>query len=298
MSNAPTPDRAVWAVLDLVKWTTGYFGKRGIDNPRSEAEVLLAHALGKRRIDLYLNYDQPLTGDELQHFKDLIKRRAGGEPVAYITGRREFWSLDLEVNPAVLIPRPETECLVEAVLPFLESSAGGEMRILDLGTGSGAIVIALAHACPGHRYLAVDRSLPALATARRNACRHRVDGHIDWLCADWTAALLPARARFDLVASNPPYIPRGDIDGLQPEIRDHEPRTALDGSADGLACLDRIIAAAHLFLNPGGLLALEMGFDQGDAVRQLADTAGRYTDFRIVKDYSRLDRVAVMCKAG
>lgn len=296
MPNTKTPERATWTILELVTWTTGYFDDQGLENPRSEAEILLAHTLGKRRIDLYLNHDQPLCDAELKRFKGLIRRRLSGEPVAYITGRREFWSLELAVNPAVLIPRPETECLVEAVLPFLQQDGGSARRVLDMGTGSGAIVIALAHECPRQRYLALDRSLPALVTARQNARRHGVDGRIDWLCADWTTALMPERATFDLIVSNPPYIPSRDIMGLQPEIRDHEPRTALDGSSDGLACLVRIIDTAHRFLMPGGMLALEMGFDQGAATRNLAAKDGHYTDFRIVKDYSGLDRVAVMTR--
>jgi release factor glutamine methyltransferase len=294
MPNVPTPERASWTILDLVRWTTGYFRDHGIDAPRSEAEVLLAHALGQRRIDLYLNYDQPLTDGERTRFKALIKRRINGEPVAYITGRREFWSLELIVNPAVLIPRPETECLVEAVLPFLQSDAAGGKRGLDLGTGSGAIVIALAHECPGHRYVGVDRSPAALATARLNARRHGVEHCLDWICASWMSAMMPGQGRFDLIVSNPPYIPSGDIAGLPPEIRCYEPHAALDGSDDGLACLERIIAAAPRFLSARGLLALEMGFDQGAAVAAMAEKTGQYTGFRVIKDYSGLDRVVMM----
>lgn len=296
MQNASTPNRATWTILDLVRWTTGYFHSRDVESARSEAEILLAHTLGLQRIDLYLNYDQPLCEDELKRFKGFIKRRVDGEPVAYITGTREFWSLELTVNPSVLIPRPETECLVEAVLPLLDRKEKVPQQILDLGTGSGAIVIALVHEHPEHRYLALDRSATALQTARQNARHHNVDHRIDWLCGHWDTALAADRAVFDLIVSNPPYIRSGDLDALQTEIRDHEPRVALDGSGDGLACIRHIIEAAHRYLKPKGHLTLEIGFDQGPAVLVIAAQAGGYETPRIIKDYSGHDRVAVMEK--
>jgi release factor glutamine methyltransferase len=281
----------------MVRWTSGYFGGRGVDSPRSEAEILLAHTLGMRRIDLYLNHDKPLSEVERKRFKAAIKRRVNGEPVAYITGSREFWSLELAVDPSVLIPRPETECLVEVVLPFLENSTGSPQRVLDMGTGSGAIVIALAHEHPEHRYIAMDRSAAALQTARKNARRHHVDHCIDWFCGSWNAALASDRAVFDLVVANPPYIRSGDMDGLPPEIRNHEPAGALDGSDDGLECLRAIIDAAHLHLKPRGRLALEIGFDQAADVQSFASGNGRYQPPRVLKDYSGLDRVVLMEKS-
>jgi release factor glutamine methyltransferase len=204
----------------------------------------------------------------------------------------------LSVAPAVLIPRPETECLVEAVLPVLDNPARPPARVLDMGTGSGAIVIALAHEHPEHRYLALDRSLDALTLARRNARRHGVDGCTDWLCSDWDAALAPHGPAFHLIVSNPPYIRSDDIDGLQPEIRRFEPRSALDGSPDGLASLARIIDRAHHYLTPGGTLALEMGHDQAADVAAAARKTGRYAPVRIVRDYAGHDRVAVMEKSS
>ena len=298
MPNPPMPEASAWTLLQLVRWTTDYFQKHRIATPRSEAEILLAHSLGLRRIDLYLNHDQPLEKEELQRFKMLIKRRLSREPLAYITGTREFWSLDLAVNPAVLIPRPETECLVEAVLPFLDNPRRSPHRVLDLGTGSGAITIALAREHPQHRYVAMDRSPEAVALARRNACAHGVDDCIRWFCGDWHTALAPRDTVFDLIVSNPPYIRSGDLTTLQPEIHEHEPLLALDGRADGLHSLRRIIEAAHRHLTVGGRLALEMGWDQADAVRAIAAGLDCYGPVRVVKDYSGLDRVAMMEKAN
>ena len=296
MSNASTPDRSTWTILELVRWTTDYFSAHQLESPRAEAEILLAHTLGARRIDLYLNYDQPLDKHERERFKALIKRRLSGEPVAYITGIREFWSLELMVGPGVLIPRPETECLVEAVLPFLKDDTGSSKRSLDMGTGSGAIVIALAHEYPEGRFVAMDHSIEALQLARQNARKHRVDDRIGWYCGNWHAPLKMNHETFDLIVANPPYIRSGDINGLQTEIRNHEPRMALDGSRDGMACLRTIIQAAHRYLCDGGMLALEMGFDQAGAVTEINNGVGQYDHLRIIKDYSGLDRVAMMRK--
>jgi release factor glutamine methyltransferase len=294
MPKAPMPESPPWTLLRLVQWTTGYFTEQGIDSARSEAEILLAHSLGLRRIDLYLNHDQPLDKSELARFKALIKRRLAKEPLAYITGKREFWSLELAVSPSVLIPRPETECLVAAVLPFLDEAKNPLKRVIDLGTGSGAIVIALAREHPRHSYTAMDRSLAALAIARQNARSHEVDHRIQWFCGSWADALIPHGKSFDLIVSNPPYIRSGDMDTLQPEIQNYEPVLALDGSPDGLTCLRRIIESACRLLRPGGLLVLEMGWDQADDVRAIAQGVGCYAAVRIVKDDSGLDRVAVM----
>jgi release factor glutamine methyltransferase len=298
MPNVSTDKPSPWTTLDLVKWTAGYFRDHRVESARSEAEILLAHTLKSRRIDLYLNHDQPLSEDELKRFKSVIKRRVDGEPAAYITGTREFWSLAMAVNPSVLIPRPETECLVEAVLPFLDDPAGLPKRVLEMGVGSGAITIALAHEHPEHHYVAMDRSAAAVQTARQNARTHRVDHRIDWFCGNWDAALVPDRQTFDLIVSNPPYIRSRDINGLQPEIRNHEPRMALDGSGDGLRCIRHIIESAHRYLRTGGLIALEMGYDQKKDVQSIAGEAGLYGPARVIKDYSGLDRVAVMVKKG
>jgi len=288
-----------WTVIKLIRWATSYLKSHDIDSPRLTGEILLAHTLNFQRIDLYLNYDKPLMPDELQRFKELIKRRIQHEPVAYILGVKEFWSLEFQVNPNVLIPRPETECLVEKVLELLaERQVAPPQRILDLGTGSGAIVTALASQQPQQMYFASDRFLPAVEIARNNARRHGCAAGIHFFAGDWLSCLNPAKEGFDVIMSNPPYIPRSLIDGLQPEIRSFEPRAALDGAADGLACFRTIISAAPDFLKTAGVLIMEIGHDQRESVRRIAEHSGCFEDFECVKDYSGNDRVVWMRKKG
>ena len=217
--------------------------------------------------------------------------------MAYIVGRKGFWTLDLAVSADVLIPRPETECLVEAALEVL-SKSGIETgaRILDLGTGSGAIVLALATEAPNHFYLATDISPSALAAARRNAREAGVADRVHFAAAEWFAGFAPAAEPFDLIVSNPPYVATGRLAGLQAEIVRYEPALALDGGPDGLACVRRILAGAHRALKPGGTLLLEIGCDQNDDVRRMAAEMGEYAGYGCRKDYSGRDRVAAMQK--
>jgi release factor glutamine methyltransferase len=286
-----------WTILKLLQWTTTYFKEHGIESARIDAELLLAFALGLERIDLYLRYDQPLNPDELTRFRTMVKRRVAREPVAYILGAKEFWELEMAVGPEVLIPRPETECLVEAVLDFLKNENGPEApRFLDLGTGSGAIAMALARSCPTAQVVALYRSCAALALADRNRRRHHLEDRVDLVAGDWLAPFSDAKARFDVVVSNPPYIPSGQIDGLQPEIVRYEPRAALDGGPDGLDCLTLIIGAAPALLSPGGAVFLEIGHDQFPSVQRLATESGAYRDVACRPDYSGLDRVACLVR--
>jgi len=288
-----------WTINKIIRWVTSYLKSYDIDSPRTTGEILLAHALKLKRIDLYLNYDQPLNGDELQKFKALIKRRIRREPVAYILGAKEFWSLDLRVNQNVLIPRPETECLVEQALVLLsEIAAAPPLRILELGTGSGAIVMALALQQPQHVYFASDRFWPVIAVARGNALRFEYDERIHFFVGDWLSSLNDDKTGFDMIVSNPPYIPSNDIDGLQPEICKFEPRAALDGAADGLACFRTIIGAAPNHLSSKGVLIMEIGHDQKEDVRRIAADSRRFEAFECAKDYSGYDRVVWMRKKG
>lgn len=301
MKNQKRTHKFQWTILNLLRWATSYFTSRHIEDPRASAEILLAHALKLARIDLYIRYDQPLTLDELARFKTSIKRRINKEPVAYIVGVKEFWSLPLCVSGDVLIPRPETECLVEAALSLLPKkscadSSDPPRRILDLGTGSGAIAIALASQRPGGIYVASDYSQKAVEMAKKNAKRHHLDGKISFVSGYWLAYCHPNRCLFDMIISNPPYIPSLDIPGLQPEICMHEPVAALDGGEDGLCSLKHIIGAAHAFLNRDGYLLLEIGHDQKQSVESVAEACGRYEDITPIRDYSGNWRIVQMKK--
>jgi len=274
-----------WNIVKLLLWTTSYFKSHGIDSPRATAEILLAHILKLKRIDLYLQYDQPLCSDELTRFKALIKRRVKREPVAYIVGVKEFWSMDFIVNRNVLIPRPETECLVEAAISVLhqdskQNAKDKSRRVLELGTGSGAIILALASQHTEHLFFA----------------SHGLDKAVDFFCGDWLAPLSNDRHRFDMIISNPPYIRTGAIGRLQPEIYKFEPIAALDGDEDGLLCLRLIIDSAYRYLNPGGSLILEIGHDQKTEVKKTIDRCGNYEQVVFKKDYSGWDRVVLMQK--
>jgi release factor glutamine methyltransferase len=297
MHKQTKPGSPEWTLIKLIQWATTYFDGHHIDSPRATAEILLAHAIRAKRIDLYLRYDQPLNSDELNCFKTLIKRRTNREPVAYIVGHKEFWSMDLEVNRNVLIPRPETECLVERALENLAADSNpGCKSILEMGTGSGAVVLALASENSRHSYLGTDISGDAVRVARRNAVRHGLGAKIRFMVADWFAPLDAKSGIFDLIVSNPPYIRSGDLKSLQPEIHVYEPIAALDGAQDGLRCLRRIIQCAHLYLKPAGALLLEMGHDQQTPLKQIVAACGQYENVRFFKDYSGHDRIVSMRK--
>ena len=265
--------------------------------------MLLAHLLQLERIDLYLQYDRPVLGDELARFRTLIKRRTSREPTAYILGTKGFWSLDLLVTKAVLIPRPETECLVERALAVLSEEADadarpGVRRVLELGTGSGAIILALASQLPDSLFFASDASLPALDMAKENAKRLSLDDRICFLSADWLTSLKATRAAFDVIVSNPPYVRTADLQKLDPEIHGFEPHAALDGHEDGLFHLRQIIRSAHVHLRSGGHLLLEIGYDQKEAVRKIVHGCGFYEEPSFTKDYSGHDRVVEARKAA
>jgi release factor glutamine methyltransferase len=290
-------ERPEWTIIKLIQWATTYFDTHDIDSPRVTAELLLAYVLNLERVDLYLRYDQPLNQDELDQFKAMIKRRIKREPVAYILGTKEFWSLDLEITRDVLIPRPETECLVEKALDSLSAGPQASSKfILELGTGSGAVILSLASQNPQLTYWATDLSIQALKVARQNARRHHLNEKIHFIAGDWLKPFSPGTCAFDMIVSNPPYIKTSDLAGLQPEIHAHEPLMALDGDADGLRGLRHIIQGAHLYLKPCGKVILEIGHDQKDNLTKIITECDAYAEIIFHKDYGGHDRVLEMQK--
>lgn len=296
MPSPPQADNPPWTVLRLLQWAVGYLKARGVESPRAAAEILLAHVLRLRRVDLYVRHDQPLVPAELAAFKEAIRRRLRREPVAYIVGRKGFRTLEVDVTPEVLIPRPETELLVEQALSLLRAWPGdGAAGVLEVGIGSGAVLIALATEVPRHRFFGCDISPAAVAIALANARANGVSERVHLWTADWFGGL-GAGCRFDLIVSNPPYVRSAEIDTLQPEVSQHEPRLALDGGPDGLRGYREILAAAPGHLAPGGSLVLEIGSDQRAAVQRLAAASGGYSDFACRSDYAGHDRVVTLQK--
>lgn len=275
-----------WTVRRVLTWATQDFAARGFDCPGLDAELLLSHALGVDRIRLIMDSNTVLASEQLQAIRELIQRRRTGEPIAYILGRREFYGLEFRVDSRVLIPRPDTETLLEVALRRTESkSLHG--RALDLCTGSGCVAIALSRARATWEFLATDISTEALDAARHNAERlgaHNVAWHLGDLFANLEAA------QFDLITSNPPYIPAAEIAALASDIRDFEPRLALDGGADGLQVIRAIVDQAKRFLVAGGVLAIEVGAGQANAVTALFEAA-QYTEIQRQRDYGGHERV-------
>lgn len=292
--------RNLWTVKGLLKAATDYLKKKEIHNSRLDAEVLLAHLLGVDRLNLYLNIDQPLTDKEVSGYRSLIKRRGLREPLQYITGVREFWSLDFVVDAEVLIPRPETEILVEAALARIGTTPGGQSwggMMLDLGTGCGAVAISLAKELPRARFWATDISAGALAIARLNAEKHGVSEQIKFRQGDLWEPLINQDIPFDLILSNPPYIASEHYDELPPEVRDHEPRVALDGGKGGIYYIKKIIKGGIDFLKEGGWLLLEMAPEQTEEALRLAGQITGYGERDRIKDYGHHYRVVLAQKA-
>ena len=282
--------QATGNVTDVLRRATGRLRQAGVGTPRLDAELLLMETLGWSREDLYRNPEGGLRQAQAERFESLVSRRLRAEPVAYMTGTQEFWSLDFRVTPDVLIPRPETEHLVETVVEFL-ASRPGPCRVLEIGTGSGAIAVCLARECAEAEIWATDVSAPALDVARDNASRHGVEGKIRWLRGDLFAPVHGLTERFDVLVSNPPYVPSGEIGGLQRDVRDWEPVLALDGGADGMDFYRRFVREGARHLREGGLLAVETGAEQGGAVSRLFDAEAGFHRVRVRRDYAGLPRV-------
>jgi release factor glutamine methyltransferase len=288
-AGASGEDR-VWTVLDLLKWTTDHFATKGIDTPRLDAELLLAHALGLRRLDIYLRYEEPVTAETRAHYRQLVVQRAGERmPVALLLGEKEFWSLPFKVTKDVLTPRPDTETLVEAALARLPD-AERAYSVLDLGTGSGAIALALAHEKPLARITATDLSPLALEVARQNAEALGAGESVRFIEGD---LFEPVRGElFDLIVSNPPYLARASAQALAPELA-HEPEQALFGGDDGYAVLGPLAEQVRPMLEAGGWFLVELDPGQAATVIGWLEAAG-LGEATILKDLAGRSRVVAV----
>jgi release factor glutamine methyltransferase len=277
----------VWTIEEVLRWATADFESRGIERPRLDADLLLAHALGSTRIQLIVDAKKPLAAGELATFRELVKRRRAREPMAYILGVREFYGRSFRVDARVLVPRPDTEGLVEVALERTRA-VSMSMRALDLCTGSGCVAVSLALERPTSLVFATDLSPDALAVARDNALR--LGAYNVALRTGDLFAAVDASCRFDLVTANPPYISTAEIPTLMPDVRDFEPRLALEAGEDGLASLRRVVGQAPEHLAPGGVLAVEVGAGQAPAVVELFGHAG-FDAVDVRRDYGRIERV-------
>lgn len=287
-------NKPVWTIIKILDWTKQYFADRGVENPRLDAEVLLCAVLQCERIKLYMDFERPLTGAELSQYKNYVARRGQHEPLAYILGEKEFMRNSFKVTPATLVPRPETELLVESLIKAAQGlKADGDVKILDIGTGSGAIIVSLLDYLPNAKGVGVDISVDALIVAEENSRRIGVRERAGFMQSDLFSRI-PADKKFDIIVSNPPYIPAADIVGLAKDVQ-KEPRGALDGGADGLDFYRRIISEAMDHMTDEGILAFEVGINQAQVVAELCRKAG-FKATAIRKDYADIERMVFAVK--
>ena len=286
--------KPVWTIMKILNWTKQYFTDKGVENPRLDAEVLLCAVLKCERITLYVDFERPLSETELAQFKQYVVRRAAHEPLAYILGEKAFMRNMFKVTPDTLVPRPETELLVESIVMAAEA-VGGDVKILDIGTGSGAIIVSLLDYLPQAKGVGVDISVGALTVAKENAVAIGIAERVGFLRSDVYSAL-PLDKKFDIIVSNPPYIPAADIAGLAKDVQ-NEPIGALDGGEDGLDFYRRITKEAPLHMVEDGLLAFEIGIYQGEAVAEMCKAAG-FGAVAIRKDYAGIERMVFAAKEG
>jgi release factor glutamine methyltransferase len=288
-----------WTIGRLLTWTTGYLTERGSDTPRLDAELLLADARSCERIELYAAYREEVDEDSRARFRELVRQRAGGTPVAYLLGRREFYSLSFHVTPDVLIPRPETEFVVVELLDRAVeyTPEDGRLRIADVGTGSGILAVCVAKHLTACRVAAIDISPRALDVARQNAARHGVSDRIDFIEGDLLEGLAEAE-RFDFIVSNPPYVSQAEFEQLAPDVRLHEPRVALLAGATGLEVIARLVPQAARRLVPGGWLILEISPMIEAQVSSLIAETGSFHEPRRIQDLAHLPRVIACRRIG
>lgn len=286
--------KSVWTIMEILNWTKQHFAAKGVENPRLDAEVLLCAVLKCQRIKLYTEFDKPLSEDERQLMRSFVERRAKHEPLAYIIGERAFMRNSFKVTPATLVPRPETELLVESLVQASKLlKADGAVKILDIGTGSGAILVSLLDYLPAAVGVGVDISNAALAVAKENAANIGVDKRAAFRHSD-VFSNVPLEKKFDIIVSNPPYIPAADIATLDKDVQ-QEPHSALDGGADGLDFYRRIAREAAAHLADDGLLAFEIGINQSEAVQKLCLTSG-FKQVAVRNDYADIPRMVFALK--
>jgi len=294
-----------WTIQKLLNWVTEYLANKGIDSPRLSAELLLSHVLGLKRIELYTKHDQVVGKQQLDQLHDLVQRAGKHEPVAYLVGKTEFYSLELNVTRDCMIPRPETELLVQRAIEFLRTRVGGQF-VCDLCTGCGCIAVAIAKNFSDARIIATDISDAALEVAARNIETHGLENRIQLLQGDLFEPVIPqldvvklvpdSDRGFDLIVCNPPYVSIAEYETLQKNVRDYESKIALFAGRDGLDILRRVIEKASDFLRPDGALMLEIGYAQGPAVEEMLEQTGAFAGTKIEKDLHNNDRIAIAGK--
>jgi len=283
-----------WTIQRLLNWITGHFTEHNVDSPRLSAELLLSHVLDLKRIDLYTQFEKVVGHEHLNKLHDLVKRCAAQEPLAYLIGRCEFYSLDIKVTPDCMIPRPETELLAEKAIDFVRKREG-KQSICDLCTGSGCIAVAIANNCPNAHVVATDICDSALSVAAENIANHNLGERITLLCGDLFAPIIEGldNTEFDLIVCNPPYVSSAEYKILEKNVRGYEPKHAFYAGADGLDIYHRIAERVDEFLKPDAALMLEIGYAQGAAVRELLEQTGIFAEIKIEKDVQNNDRVVI-----
>ena len=287
----------IWTIKKLLEWVTGYFEEKGVDAPRLSAELLLCHVLVLERIQLYTLYDRVVDGQQLAQLRQFVKRASEHEPIAYLVGRCEFYSLPLSITPDCLIPRPETENLVEKAISFLRNRSGSQ-HVLDLCTGSGCIAAAIAKNVTDSQIVATDISDAALKVAAENIEKLKLADKVKLLCGDLFDPIIEGLddGRFDLIVSNPPYVSEAEYDGLDKNVKEYEPSIALLAGTDGLDIYKRIAKRVNGFLKPDGILMMETGYAQGLAVHDLLEKTDTFKTITIEKDFANNDRIAIATK--
>lgn len=288
---------ADWTIQKLLNWVAEYLKNKGIDSPRLSAEILLSCVLGLKRIELYTQFDRIVTEEQLDRLHDFVERAGRREPIAYLAGKTEFYSLELEITADCMIPRPETELLVERAIEFLRTRSGKQF-VCDLCTGSGCIAAAIARNYPDCRIIATDISDAALSVAAKNIEKHQLKERIKLLCGDLFDPIVPQLdvGKFDLIVCNPPYVSSAEFEKLDKNVKDYEPKLALFAGDDGLDIYRRIIKNVNQFLKPDAALMLEIGYEQGQAARKLLEGAGCFGEIAIEKDHCGNDRVVIARK--